>query len=257
MSQRSRAAAPLITALCAAGGLAFAAALPDSGAGADYADGPCTALPSVALTHHSHSGTHGHPTPSTCASALPVSSTAVSPAQTTPQASGWAWTTAPEPASTATLAPTPPYTVNSMPAARTAATLHIGTGSSQPVSRASVPASQSMSTQPGFLEVAAAPPVNKSPALIAVGLAITVAAAGIVLVVGRRGRRHDTAPAASGGTGEDLVATDILSWDHDRITDQPDRLGTLPAHRARHRLCARHGQMSPVSARHRAGSSPN
>jgi hypothetical protein len=257
MSQRSRTAAALISALCAAAGLAFAVMLPGSGAGADHADVPCTALPSVALTQHSHRGTHGHPAPSTCASTLPVSSAAVPPPQATPPASGWAWTTAPGPASTATLAPTPPHTVSSMPTGRTAATLRTDTGSSQPVSRASVPAAESMSAQPGFLEVAAAPPADKSPTLIAVGIAITLAAAGIVLVVGRRGRRHDTALAALGGTGEDIAATDILSWDHDRITDQPDRLRAPPAHRARHRLGARHGQMSPVSPRHRASSSPN
>lgn len=244
MSQRSRTAAALVSALCAAAGLAFAVVLPGSGAGADHADVPCTALPSVALTQHSHRGTYGHPAPSTCASTpLPVSSAAVPPSQTTPPASRPAWTTAPGSATTATLAPTPPHTVSSMPAARTTATLRTDTGSSQPVSRASVPAAGSTSAQPGFLEVAAAPPADKSPTLIAVGLAITVAAAGIVLVVGRRGRRHDTAPAALGGTGEDIAATDILSWDDDGITDQPDPLRAPPAHRARHRLGARHGQM--------------
>jgi hypothetical protein len=256
MSQRSRTAAALLGALCAAGGLAFAVVLPGTGAGAVYADVPCTALPSVASTQHGHGGGHGHPTPSTCAPTLPVSSTAVSPSQTAPPASGSA---APGSASTATLAPTPPHVVSSTPAARTAGTLQSDTGSSQPVSRASVPAGESMSAQPqpGLLEVAAAPPANKSPTLIAVGLAITVATAGIVVVLGRRGRRHDTALAAPGGAGEDLAATDILSWDHDRITDQPDPLPAPPAHRARHRLGARHGQMSPVSARHRAGSSPS
>jgi hypothetical protein len=257
MSQRGRNAAALIGILWAAAGLAFAVVLPGSGAGADYADVPCTAQPSVTLTQHSHPGTHGHPAPSTCASTLLVSSAALPPPPTTASASGSAWTTAPGPASTATLAPTPPHTVSSLPAARTAATLHTDTGSSQPVSRASVPAAESPSAQPGFLAVAAAPAGDKSPTLIAVGLAITLAAAGIVLVVGRRGRRRDTAPAAPGGAREDIAATDIVSWDNDRITDQHDRLRAPPTHRARHRLDARHDQMSPVSARHRAGSSPN
>jgi hypothetical protein len=257
MSQRSRTAAALIAVLCGAAGLALAVVLPGpgAGAGADYADVPCTGPPSVVSTQHSHGGTHGHPTPSSCASTTVVSSAGAPPSQTTPPASGGAWTSAA--ASTATLPPTPPQTVSSLPAARTAATLDVGAGSSQPVSQASVPAAESMSAHPGLLEVAATPPANKSPTLIAVGLAITIAAAGIVFVVGRRSRRHDTALAAPAGIGEDLAATDILSWDHDRVTDQPDRLRTPPVPRARHRLGARHGQMGPVSARHRTGLPPN
>jgi hypothetical protein len=253
MSQRSRTAAALIGILWAAAGLAFAVVLLGSGAGADYADVPCTAPPGVTKTQHSsHPGTHGHPAPITCASTLRVSSSALPPPRATASASEWARTTA----STATLAPMPPGT-RSSPPARTAATFHTDTGSSQSVSRASVPAAESMSAQPGFLVVAAAPAGDKSPTLIAVGLVITLAAAGIVFVVGRRGRRRDTAPAALGGAREDIAATDIVSWDDDRITDQHDRLRVPPAHRARHRFDARRDQMSPVSARHRAGSSPD
>jgi hypothetical protein len=249
MSQRGRGMGRLIGGLSAAAGLAFlVVALPGSGAGADRADVPCTALSSGALSHHSHPGRHRHRAPGSCASTRPISSAAPPPARTAARASA--------PALPAPSVPVSPRSVDSMPASRTTPTPGTDNGSSQPP-RTSVPGAEPMSGQPGFLEVAAAPTANRSRPFIAVALVLTVIAAGVVLVASRRRRRHDDSSASLVGTGEDSVVTDIVPWNHGWPSDQPDRLRTRLAHRAGHGPRAHRGQMTQASARHRADASRN